>query len=164
VPAHTELMWILSTVASMGYLSRMTQWKVRIILPHRRELFSWWAWAWAWLTNLCRASSNFPRTQASMTRRPAHNYVSAFSHTRSSKPRTSSYTGIETRPLCFYPLTNNPPEPRTSQSAKTKDNTLNSPDTQQTASTTYTETFSPSQRHTSVSSSLFSLIPPAPQA
>ncbi|KAJ5173958.1 uncharacterized protein N7500_001889 [Penicillium coprophilum] len=28
VPAHAELMWILSTVASMGYLSRMTQWKV----------------------------------------------------------------------------------------------------------------------------------------
>ena len=28
VSAHTELMWILSTVASMGYLSRMTQWKV----------------------------------------------------------------------------------------------------------------------------------------
>jgi len=28
VPAHSELMWILSTVASMGYLSRMTQWKV----------------------------------------------------------------------------------------------------------------------------------------
>jgi tryptophanyl-tRNA synthetase len=28
VPAHSELMWILSTTASMGYLSRMTQWKV----------------------------------------------------------------------------------------------------------------------------------------
>lgn len=31
VPAHAELMWILSTVASMGYLSRMTQWKVSLI-------------------------------------------------------------------------------------------------------------------------------------
>ncbi|KAL8791425.1 MAG: hypothetical protein Q9213_000041 [Squamulea squamosa] len=29
VPAHTELMWILSCTASVGYLSRMTQWKVR---------------------------------------------------------------------------------------------------------------------------------------
>jgi tryptophanyl-tRNA synthetase len=29
VSAHAELMWILSAVASMGYLSRMTQWKVR---------------------------------------------------------------------------------------------------------------------------------------
>lgn len=29
VPAHTELMWILGCTASMGYLSRMTQWKVR---------------------------------------------------------------------------------------------------------------------------------------
>ena len=28
VPAHSELMWILSCNASMGYLSRMTQWKV----------------------------------------------------------------------------------------------------------------------------------------
>lgn len=28
VPTHTELFWVLSTVASMGYLSRMTQWKV----------------------------------------------------------------------------------------------------------------------------------------
>lgn len=29
VPAHAELMWILSCTASMGYLGRMTQWKVR---------------------------------------------------------------------------------------------------------------------------------------
>lgn len=28
VPQHAELMWILSCTASMGYLSRMTQWKV----------------------------------------------------------------------------------------------------------------------------------------
>lgn len=28
VPAHSELMWILGCNASMGYLSRMTQWKV----------------------------------------------------------------------------------------------------------------------------------------
>jgi tryptophanyl-tRNA synthetase len=28
VPAHTELQWILSCKASVGYLSRMTQWKV----------------------------------------------------------------------------------------------------------------------------------------
>ncbi len=28
VPEHTELMWILSCMAPMGYLSRMTQWKV----------------------------------------------------------------------------------------------------------------------------------------
>jgi tryptophanyl-tRNA synthetase len=29
VPQHAELMWVLSCNASMGYLSRMTQWKVR---------------------------------------------------------------------------------------------------------------------------------------
>jgi tryptophanyl-tRNA synthetase len=28
VTAHSELMWLLSCNASMGYLSRMTQWKV----------------------------------------------------------------------------------------------------------------------------------------
>ncbi|KAF9892207.1 mitochondrial 37S ribosomal protein rsm10 [Aspergillus nanangensis] len=33
VYAHTELHWILSTVASMGYLSRMTQWKSKLQLP-----------------------------------------------------------------------------------------------------------------------------------
>ena len=32
VPAHSELMWILSCTASVGYLSRMTQWKVRTSL------------------------------------------------------------------------------------------------------------------------------------
>ncbi|KAF2457232.1 hypothetical protein BDY21DRAFT_386045 [Lineolata rhizophorae] len=30
VPAHAELMWILSCQASVGYLSRMTQWKSKI--------------------------------------------------------------------------------------------------------------------------------------
>ncbi|MCJ1386779.1 Tryptophan--tRNA ligase, mitochondrial [Xylographa soralifera] len=32
VPAHTEMMWILSCTASMGYLSRMTQWKSKLAL------------------------------------------------------------------------------------------------------------------------------------
>jgi len=31
VPAHAELMWILSCTASVGYLSRMTQWKVWLL-------------------------------------------------------------------------------------------------------------------------------------
>ncbi|KAF2715092.1 tryptophanyl-tRNA synthetase-like protein [Pleomassaria siparia CBS 279.74] len=33
VPQHAELMWILSCNASMGYLSRMTQWKSKLALP-----------------------------------------------------------------------------------------------------------------------------------
>ncbi|KAJ0116417.1 hypothetical protein J7T55_007397 [Diaporthe amygdali] len=33
VPAHAELMWVLSCTASMGYLSRMTQWKSKMSLP-----------------------------------------------------------------------------------------------------------------------------------
>ncbi|KKA29489.1 hypothetical protein TD95_001602 [Thielaviopsis punctulata] len=32
VPAHSELMWILSCTASVGYLSRMTQWKASCFL------------------------------------------------------------------------------------------------------------------------------------
>lgn len=32
VPQHAELMWILSCTAGMGYLARMTHWKVR--KPH----------------------------------------------------------------------------------------------------------------------------------
>ncbi|OJJ48761.1 hypothetical protein ASPZODRAFT_149762 [Penicilliopsis zonata CBS 506.65] len=38
VPAHTELNWILSTVASTGYLSRMTQWKSKLELPADADL------------------------------------------------------------------------------------------------------------------------------
>ncbi|KAI0127518.1 tryptophanyl-tRNA synthetase [Xylariales sp. AK1849] len=37
VPAHTELMWILSCTASMGYLGRMTQWKSKLTL-HQHAL------------------------------------------------------------------------------------------------------------------------------
>ncbi|KAG5948066.1 hypothetical protein E4U59_004540 [Claviceps monticola] len=32
VPAHSELMWILACTASVGYLSRMTQWKSKLNL------------------------------------------------------------------------------------------------------------------------------------
>ncbi|OAA55605.1 tryptophanyl-tRNA synthetase [Niveomyces insectorum RCEF 264] len=32
VPAHAELMWLLSCTASVGYLSRMTQWKSKLHL------------------------------------------------------------------------------------------------------------------------------------
>ncbi|CAK7269300.1 Tryptophan--tRNA ligase, mitochondrial [Sporothrix epigloea] len=32
VPAHSELMWLLSCTASVGYLSRMTQWKSKLQL------------------------------------------------------------------------------------------------------------------------------------
>lgn len=34
IPDHSELMWILSNVASTGYLSRMTQWKEKIGLEN----------------------------------------------------------------------------------------------------------------------------------
>ncbi|CAI6333297.1 unnamed protein product [Periconia digitata] len=39
VPAHAELMWILSCFASMGYLSRMTQWKSKMSLPSNANPF-----------------------------------------------------------------------------------------------------------------------------
>ncbi|KAL4912281.1 hypothetical protein BDW62DRAFT_215142 [Aspergillus aurantiobrunneus] len=35
---HAELFWILSTVASTGYLSRMTQWKSKLQLPEDTSL------------------------------------------------------------------------------------------------------------------------------
>ncbi|RCI10985.1 hypothetical protein L249_5434 [Ophiocordyceps polyrhachis-furcata BCC 54312] len=38
VPAHSELMWILSCTASVGYLSRMTQWKQKLNVPPTSEL------------------------------------------------------------------------------------------------------------------------------
>lgn len=40
IPHHTELMWILSTIASTGYLSRMTQWKSKLSLNPNATLFS----------------------------------------------------------------------------------------------------------------------------
>lgn len=39
VPAHSELMWILSCTASMGYLGRMTQWKVCAFQIPEGDLF-----------------------------------------------------------------------------------------------------------------------------
>ncbi|KAL2816363.1 hypothetical protein BDW59DRAFT_153258 [Aspergillus cavernicola] len=38
VHQHAELFWILSTVASTGYLSRMTQWKSKLQLPEDASL------------------------------------------------------------------------------------------------------------------------------
>ncbi|KAJ4159280.1 uncharacterized protein LMH87_008187 [Akanthomyces muscarius] len=38
VPAHSELMWILSCTASVGYLSRMTQWKSKLSLAESSRL------------------------------------------------------------------------------------------------------------------------------
>ena len=40
IPYHTELMWILSTIASTGYLSRMTQWKSKLNLDPNETLFT----------------------------------------------------------------------------------------------------------------------------
>ncbi|KAF4450597.1 tryptophanyl-trna synthetase [Fusarium austroafricanum] len=38
VPAHSELMWILSCTASVGYLSRMTQWKSKLDLGEKSSI------------------------------------------------------------------------------------------------------------------------------
>ncbi|PTB35416.1 uncharacterized protein TrAFT101_011292 [Trichoderma asperellum] len=38
VPAHSELMWILACTASVGYLSRMTQWKSKLSLDSSSTL------------------------------------------------------------------------------------------------------------------------------
>ncbi|RYP26536.1 hypothetical protein DL767_007987 [Monosporascus sp. MG133] len=39
VPEHTELMWILSCTASMGYLGRMTQWKSKLQMNNKAQEF-----------------------------------------------------------------------------------------------------------------------------
>lgn len=39
VPSHSELMWILSCTASVGYLSRMTQWKSKMKLEDNAKPF-----------------------------------------------------------------------------------------------------------------------------
>ncbi|KAF2430463.1 tryptophanyl-tRNA synthetase [Tothia fuscella] len=39
VPAHSELMWILSCTASVGYLSRMTQWKSKMSVEDNAKPF-----------------------------------------------------------------------------------------------------------------------------
>ncbi|KAF4437953.1 tryptophanyl-tRNA synthetase [Fusarium acutatum] len=38
VPAHSELMWILSCTASVGYLSRMTQWKSKLNISDKSNM------------------------------------------------------------------------------------------------------------------------------
>ncbi|KAG8415187.1 Tryptophan--tRNA ligase, mitochondrial, variant 2 [Metarhizium acridum] len=38
VPAHSELMWILACTASVGYLSRMTQWKQKLNLAPNSQM------------------------------------------------------------------------------------------------------------------------------
>jgi tryptophanyl-tRNA synthetase len=40
VPQHASMMWILSTIASTGYLSRMTQWKSKLHLSEDANLDS----------------------------------------------------------------------------------------------------------------------------
>lgn len=37
-PAHSELQWILSCTASMGYLARMTQWKSKMSMSDDQDL------------------------------------------------------------------------------------------------------------------------------
>ena len=41
VKQHAELMWILSCTASMGYLGRMTQWKVCYFLFFSMGYLGW---------------------------------------------------------------------------------------------------------------------------
>jgi hypothetical protein len=100
VKQHAELMWILSCGASMGYLGRMTQWKVVCISNNIQE------------ERLIptRASCLFPtmphHSNPLPTKMPSS---SDCFHTPSSRPLTSSFT-----------------TPRTYRSAKTKHSTLNS--------------------------------------
>ena len=66
VPQHAELMWLLSCNASMGYLSRMTQWKVRVSSSHCSRSNSVQA-LFSVLTRHDRANSPSPQTHPHST-------------------------------------------------------------------------------------------------
>ena len=72
VPQHAELMWLLSCNASMGYLSRMTQWKVRnFLFLFLFALLSFPAlFDMLMLTRDDRANSPSPQTHPPSTPRP----------------------------------------------------------------------------------------------
>jgi hypothetical protein len=97
VKAHAELMWILSCHASMGYLSRMTQWKVCL----HTELIAHHALPET-LTHL-RAKCNSPHPPPLSTPRlpptPVKPSNSASSPIPSYKPPISSSTAQRTCPL-----------------------------------------------------------------
>jgi tryptophanyl-tRNA synthetase len=131
-------MWILSTVASMGYLSRMTQWKVggiyttlytrrhsidtlqsKLQLPEDTSLDDSTARA-----QLRLGLFSYPVLQAADIL--VHRYMSLV------------YIGSF--------ITNDPQELRMSRLEKTKDSTWSFPDIPRTASTTSTGPSSPSRR------------------
>ncbi len=91
VPAHSELMWLLSCTASVGYLSRMTQWKVRSpvglsITSLSPQLISPRA------NSISRTTRPLPTTRLA----PASNWVS--SRTPCSWPPTCSSTAQHMSP------------------------------------------------------------------
>lgn len=123
VQAHAELFWMLSTVASIGYLSRMTQWKVSMEVGPKLVMQE----------NQCgqnednnhkavtdisfRASSNYLMIQTWKIQQRSRNYVLAYSHT------------LFSRLQIFYST-----ELHTFRSVKIRGNTLNFPGTRRIVS------------------------------
>ena len=81
-------MWILSCTASVGYLSRMTQWKVRY--DHRSAEKN----CLITLTGLYRASSPYQMKFRRWTRVQKEDSSWAFSPIRYCKPQISCFTGM----------------------------------------------------------------------
>lgn len=137
MPAHAELMWILSTVASMGYLSRMTQWKVSstyTILYVRRHYI-----------DTIQSKLQLPEdTSLDDSTARAQLRLGLFSYPVLQAADILVHRYVPR--LHWAPVTNDPQELRMSRLGKTKDSTLSFPDILRTASTTSTGPSSPFQR------------------
>lgn len=129
-------MWILSTVASMGYLSRMTQWKVGgtyTILYIRHSI------------DTLQSKLQLPEdTSLDDSTARAQLRLGLFSYPVLQAADILVHRYVPRLHWAFF--TNDPQELRMSRLEKTKDSTWNFPDIPRTASITSTGPYSPSQR------------------
>jgi hypothetical protein len=130
-------MWILSTVASMGYLSRMTQWKVGgtyTILYIRR-----------YPIDTLQSKLQLPEdTSLDDSTARAQLRLGLFSYPVLQAADILVHRYVPRLRWAFF--TNDPQELRMSRLEKTKDSTWSFPDIPRTASTTSTGPSSPSQK------------------
>jgi hypothetical protein len=115
VKQHAELMWILSCGASMGYLGRMTQWKVRAYCKH---------------SMLRRPNAKYSYRASSL--------FQTMHHHSSPHPTKMLSSSVSSRTPSFKPPMSCSTTQPTSLSARTKRSILNLHASSPSASTTYT--------------------------